>query len=725
MMHSKESKKKIQDYLNIPETRSILCQKLQEHEYLKISIGQVEKIIGTDAPTLRRWDKTGLITLNRTTPGEQRLYGIQEIARLLIIKALLDEYPLDHVTAFLQQDPQVIEKLINEMLLSKQHYKYSGNMLAQADWAEEAFFWRTFVSRTLYLSMRLLFEETAISDNGIWLLLPLQLTTEVHVKHTDELADLGEILLGWYSNENPFFTCITTKPIIELPKRYKVFYLSSAFKNDNYPVAIHLLVDGRSSKKLEKIDEYALRGTGRLLKLLHDTQAQWRPYLQEGNDFTIYNAPEFKKTSLGMHTLNKMADRIVELGGSNKQQQPHWYFCCILLPREEDPNPPLKRRHLVIQGQSAESPHEINKTKLSPSDTSLSMRAYHSNQIIYRADIADDEPDIASHEQEKNIKSAIAIPIEGRSGQPLGVLYIASRELDAFSKRDDLLLLRITERIIAEQLIAYQMRSMLVDNLSEVIARPQMIDRYFDKFRLHNEFTNNLEEVLAQIRRKQETATISQPFHHLTLISVGLTVDSSGDSPADRATDRAAKGLFRDVGKRIAGWMNKFSSSSIDIQMYCMYAENYYLLLKNVSEEDAARYSYDLQSLLLKYTHSNTHLHSFSTDDKAPSIYIHLGVISYTYAMLQDLLAEKPSVASMRVKISHVLEDALDFGKSTKENNIVIWRPQDGFIFYHNKQTDDDGVQTFDKRTIKRIANEVINLLQSENRLPSDDKKSQ
>lgn len=720
MQSDKALQKKIQIYLNVPETREQIRQYLQQ-EPLTTSINQAAKIVGADQTKLRSWEeKIGLFSAERASTDNkftQRRYDMQDIARLLVFKTLLDQqYPLKDVTAFMQENTSFIDDLVNDIVPSRVYQERIWKAVERLNWAEEAAFWRMFVPRLLYLSMRLLFTQTP--DNDTWLLLPLQWsnsqTAEDRVESREQLPMLGEVLLGHCSNEHPFFMCITRKPLLDdLPKQYKVKPLEWPLASSDSPVRVHAVLEERRRRRSS---ESILRAAGRLLQLLQKTQAQWKLHLQDSNDAMTYYAPEFEKALPGDQILNKIADQIIYLGGVGEvSQQPRWHFCCILLPPDEDVfRQPRKQHRLIVQGQSRESPHDLNKKTVLPYENSISMKAYHSRHIIYRPDIVAEEPDIAAHDQEEGIRSAIAVPIEGKEAggwrtlHPLGVLYVTSREVDAFSKDDDLLLLRVMEKIVAEQVMAYLMRTLLVDKFAEMIDHPRIVDSNFKEFPTDNQFISQLEAWLKQIQFGQNinspSESESQPFHDLAFIAVDLSIPNH--KTGARATERATKSLTGAIGKSIKQWARgKYGFAEV----YYMHDDCYYLLLRDISLKQTAVDAFNLLNRLRRYIQHHSQQYGLPK-----GISLHLGVIGYTYDMLQDLQAELPPGASLRVKMTQLLDDALDMSKEAGENKIAIWQPQDEKFDYYDELTKDRSSLLQDDQFIEQVANLVRSKLQEE-----------
>ncbi len=710
-MQQSSSKAKMKSHLREPSIQSLLRQRLNAaQQHLTTGISQVAEITDTSEVQLRYWENLGLLSPVRTstsTHSGQRRYSLQEFARLLIIKELLGQsYLLTDIAAFMKNESLFIENLLNEVASQREiNEEHSLNILNRISRAEEALFWRIFVPRVMYLSICLLFERVISSDVG--LLLPVQdfraHIEKVAIQHIDDLPNLGEVLLGWHSRSYPFCTFLVRKlPMLNPSKRYMLISLDWPLNKDISPKSTYLIVEERFVHLLEGTSDNARQVAGRFLKFLQETTSNWRPFLQSDGDF-FYHSPDFKDYSIGDRFQNEMAERLIQLGGIGKvDQKPRWRFCCVLLPNEL--LVPLKERSLVVQAQSKGSPHRIGETSLPPNEQrSISIKAYQSGNIIYRPSVAEQEPDIAWLKREGSVRSAIAVPIERKYGQPVGVLYIASDESDAFSAVDQLLL-RLIGRIMAEHVLTYQARSLLVERLSEVAAHPQVVDKFFSEFPLESEFISNLEKLLEQVKLRawRETevsedhlAIDEKPFHHLSFIAVDI--DNSTALSTKYGGDRALRNLVFSVGQRIQEWLDQDRTISEDIRLYRVYADRFCLLLKDVTLEQAERYACQLQKTLqdLPYQIEPARI---SRDQRIPpgnvialELSVRLGVTGYTFERLQQIVSKAQKVPNVRVKLTRSLDEALSVGKQAGGGNITVWDIQSGkLIFSRNDEVVND-----------------------------------
>jgi hypothetical protein len=149
---------------------------------------------------------------------------------------------------------------------------------------------------------------------------------------------------------------------------------------------------------------------------------------------------------------------------------------------------------------------------------------------------------------------------------------------------------------------------------------------------------------------------------------------------------------------------------SPEIEVYYMHNECYYLLLKDISLEQTARNAFDLQTNL--YTYIKRHIKRQAQQNGSKSVQVegiqlHLSVVGYTYDKLQDLLTRIPPGASMRVKITNLLNDALDQSKEAGDNKIAIWQTQDERFEYYDELANDRSSLLQDEQIIEQLANRV------------------
>jgi len=690
---------KMWSHLQDPVVQSQLRQRLQEvGQSITIDIKQAAKITCTTPAQLRHWETLELISPKRTSTSARsgdRRYSLHDLVTLLIINELQNQTAnLATISQFKRDEDRFIEELIDQVTnYEKDSNELPQNILQYVNQTEDALLWQIFVPRAMYLSICLLFEQTISGDAGLVLPVPDSHAYLEHVRFHSikNLTDLGEVLIGWHSSNHPFCSFLANRTVLEPARQYPLVPLDWPLKNNAAPKNTYLIVEGKFEYLLEKARANVLKAVtsanarkaaGRLLKLVQESASKWKPFLQSAGIFMAYYSSDFADPQLGDHLLNGMAEIVIQLGGMQEvQQEERWRFCCILLP--DNPLASPKEQNLVLQAQSRNSPHPVNETFLSPDEQkSISMKAFQSGRIMYRQHVADEEPDMAWLKREGEVRSAIAVPIEGMYGQPIGVLYIASYEEDAFSE-DDQLLLRMIGRIIAEQILTLQARNLLVVRLPDVITHPQIVDRFFKEFHSESEFMSEIEKLLGQVMLKTEgeirvvesyVDTDERAFDSLSFIAVDID-----NLNVHAKTNRTMRNLVLEVGRRIQQWIDQDRRTLEEIQLYRMFADRFYLFLKNTPLRQAIKYAGQLQKMLrepkyhIEASRLSREQHISSENKLTLEIKVRLGVTGYSYERLQEILRKDRQVANTRVRLTRSLDEALRRGKEAGGDNITAW----------------------------------------------------
>ena len=201
--------------------------------------------------------------------------------------------------------------------------------------------------------------------------------------------------------------------------------------------------------------------------------------------------------------LTFLTNRIILLGGKDAKGEDRWKFCCVLLAKNTDL--PLQMRTLVVQAQSNRSPHVVDKTSISPNVDilSLSLRAFQSIHMLFRSPISAIDTTIVYQREEPPIASAIAMPIGGEDGAPLGVLYVVSENTDMFGKPYQRLL-RLMGRIIEELLEITRVRGKSEKRLRDIVEHPRVVNRTLENYDFENKFLGNIGDLLLSIYERND-----------------------------------------------------------------------------------------------------------------------------------------------------------------------------------------------------------------------------
>jgi GGDEF domain-containing protein len=406
----------------------------------------------------------------------------------------------------------------------------------------------------------------------------------------------------------------------------------------------------------------------RLLAPLYEEIGDWHPYFLPGPRDLSYPATDFESsTNPADRILNSLANLVVRLGGQTAENADRWRFCCILLPT--NPLLPLQRRSLVVRAQSTGAPHKIGVTMLSPNEPiiSLTLRAFQSGHVIYRAEVPEDDPTIALRELEEPISSAIAIPVGGEGGQSVAVIYIASDESGAFPEEDQRVL-RMIGRMVEELLMTYRARQQVTEKLGKLITNPRTVDPLFGDFLSENEFISEVEYLLTNLLQDEVSF-------------IAIDIDNQSGL-ANMYGDLVTRNLSRAVGLRIQGVLRALSIRLTGHRLYHIYAGRFYLLLDGTPLEQARDRAEQLRNAL-EGTYKIDAKRSSIEQATLPGsmlellgITVRLGVTSYTQMKLEEVLQRYPSdtaVAKVRALITRSLDQVLILGQQEGGNVIISW----------------------------------------------------
>lgn len=676
------------DYLQDSSVWPDLHERLKDvSTQVNTSIGQAAKIVGISETQLRYWEEKSdsLLSPRRSlTEGAgkkrqgQRLYSVNDLKRLIVIKELLAQsFSLANIALLMQVAGDLIEHDLN--LESPQAQQPAQGIMERISQAEPALFWRFFVPRVMYIAACLLFEGQPGGDTGLFL--PVRVSPapleSVEIAAPKDLARLGKTLVGWRQRDYSFYTFVYNQGVVpDSPERYQLHALDELAPGGLVANA-YLVLEQRLASLIKKTRPVAVRTALRLLHALQDSAVDWYPFLEKNTDYMVYHAPSFINPTLGDPSLTGLAEAVVSLGGKRAgSAEPLWRFCCFLVPR--DPTVPLHQRSLIVKAQSEQSPHISGETVLlAGPQASLCQRAYQSGHIIYRPHITAEDTAIAARDDEGPIKSAIAVPIAGADGQSAAVLYAVSDEPNAFGEEDHVLL-RIIERMAGELLLTDNARSLFTENLKEIIERPGVIDGFFKEFASENDFMTTLETLLSRV------AHASTPFlDDLSFIAIDLDKHTL---IGDTFGEWASRDLIRAVGQRIHGQMRVLTKKPEAIYVYRIFGDRFYLMLQDVSREKAIDLAEELRrSLKLPYqinASRSSHEQASPTNTMLTLRHItaRLGVTSYQFPTLKGMLERDPEVANVRAKMARALDEALDLGKGVGGDRVIAWDPGVGLV---------------------------------------------
>jgi DNA-binding transcriptional MerR regulator/GGDEF domain-containing protein len=689
----------IKSYLQTEEVQKRISENmLHRRSEVTVTIGRAAELFGFTENQLRDWEDRGLLTPQRST--KQRQYTLADLDKLTIIRELIDakyapgDIPLD-IDSIWYEIYSPIEQV--SPLITDVNRSDHLHIDQRIDRAEKEQFWRYYASQALRLSLMLICEDVPDTSAGAGLVLPLRkMNTFNKVYRTEDLSKLGISLVGWLGKNRSIHVFLDFEPSFEVASDFRVQPLQIMEKDvseEKSPEDSTLIVVQRKAKPLN-LSSAVVETIRRLLAPLYEDIESWKACFDQGMRDALYAAPKFTtETTQHDDVLDGLADIVVRLGGKTPDGQDRWRFCCILLPN--NPLLPLQQRSLVVRAQSKNSPHEVGKTVISPDKyvDSPSLRAFQSGHIVYRPEAAKDTA-IAHRELEEPVHSAIALSVGGEGGEPIAVLYVTSGQEHGFHLADRRIL-RMMGRIVEEVLLTYCARQRVMDKLSDLIIKPDVIDTLFENFSSENDFNTDVEELLkemkklmaenkVQLTKKDLVGTdlpsqqqIGKPEMGASVLSL-IAVDVDNQSIlSSRYGDRVTRSLSYEVAGRIQEELRGH-----DQKLYHIYADRFYITLNGKTLEQAREKAQELkQALNSPYRFDALRTSSEQQARTAsmlalPDITVRLGVASFSYAKLEDLLqryASGDTVTEVMEIITRALNQALEKGKDEGGNVVITW----------------------------------------------------
>ncbi|RAQ96992.1 MerR family transcriptional regulator [Thermogemmatispora tikiterensis] len=719
----------IRKHLQQPETWERIRGYLQlVSEKLTVTIGEAAQLFDFTENQLRDWEERGLLRPLRSRPNTgQRRYPPTELEKLAIIRDLINAgYP-----------PGAIPLNIAELWHSLGPASFNGGgnagagvggqaataslpldrRVAQTD---SALLWRYFASQALHHALLLLCEDLSRSHAAI--LLPRRAPDDGRLgqpRLPEELARLGESLIGWLSHGRSLHLFLEAAPAFEYPSDFRVQPLLA--EGESWPADPTLLVVPRQMHSLN-LQRPVVHLVRRLLAPLYACAAQWTTYFAPDLRNWLYPARAFPRGIDPSDTvLNGLMDLIIALGGQTPAGDDRWHCCCLMMP--EDPAAPPGQQVLMVMACSRNSPHRAGQSRIFPNESHVYFRALRCPYLLYRPHLAIRDSAGLSQWPERfsGAGSAVAIPIGCQSGPALGVLYVFAITQEAFSE-DDLRLLRLMGLIVEDLLLLYRARLEAMQGLEQLVKAPEVVNDSFINFLSENEFIRDLEILLAHLQqesalagdgavragaeanheRQEEhlSAAVSKgspsavdpgaaellylfPLREAgeleTLSIIALDIDNQSQI-VRRYGELALRNLTQAIGQRIQRQL-------VDCRLYHIYGGRFYLLLKNISLERARQIAQTLRQALRRpyrvelLQQSVWQLEPPETSVELPDVSVRLGVTLYLRAKLIELLqryaaAPTSTLAEVRSLIVGDLDQALNLGQEEGGDCVISWDPQ-------------------------------------------------
>lgn len=705
----------IQEYLQQDPIRSDIAQQLLDIQTkLTTTIGTAREIVGLTETQLRYWETKGILDPRRPNDGKgQRQYSLEDLRRLVVTHhLLLHGYGLTDIAAYMRSIDAVSLQELGDQ--DRRRAALPRRTISQhlTD-LEDAPFWKGFLAHATYLALTLLRGDAAFGSAG--LCVPLESPPNLSAQPIgvpERLPELGESLVVWSEDGAPFCTFVTAHPALDVPERYtlRALWADADAAPAGSPLA-YLITEKKITSLLPTSDRDKGGGSPqdvaiRLLAFLRDTHAEWHAHLT--TPYVTFDAPSIDNPAFSLRLLNRMAELVMQLGA------PCWRYSCILLP--DNIEQPLLERGLVVRGKSRDARHALGITSVTPAgqprtNTGISLRAYQSDHMVYVPYVADDDPLIAYRELEDDVRSAIAVPIEGPVGQASGTIYVAADAPDAFAAPADQLLLRLISRILGELLQTYGARRQTRESISALIADPTSLDSFFRDFRTETQQIKDLDASLEHYASNQPETSLSA----LSLIAVD--VDDLVHIARDYG-DPAARSIVRHVGRKIQQWLRGRSLEEGAGHLYRIFGDRFYVVAQDIHDPDPDKFAEGLWAAMQQHPYRigvSTLTPSQSSPGSTQSIKItvRVGVSTYPGAKLHQLLKEQTAklgrddpnslnhaIANVRARLSGVLEETLNFGKQIGGNVVCRYDPIAGEFevldgsHTHDEETEREDIPT-------------------------------
>ena len=566
-------------------------------EDVKVTIGRASELFHLKASKLRELDDLLMPGRGRSkdTGGGQRQYSLTELNKLAIISELLNNEKIsssdippdiDEIWASVS----LIDEDVHEASAfnnSKTHVEPSIDQRVE-DANEEAF-WRYFTSQALHLALNLICED--IPDVVAGIVLPLRRRNNASlVLESQDINQLGECLIGWRDQNRSFVTFYTPAPHFDFPSDFRVRGLKA--EEESEPRDKTFVVLQRKTIHLS-LSLPVVETIRRLLAPIYEDMPTKKPYFEQGMKDVTYPAIPSVGTTIPDTMLTAFANMAVRLGGKKVNGEDRWKFCAILVP--DDLSLSLQQRSLIVQAQSSQSPHTVGKTKVSPDAPgkpilSLSLRAFQGIRVLYRPQVSIEDETIAFRKDEGAMQSAIALPIKGRGDLPVGLLYLVSDEAKAFDI-DYQRVLQMIALMLGELLDSLRALQQSEERLSDVIARPQVVNKTLGAFLSENDFVRDVEGILRAVLESDPST--------MDGVTSFISIDVDNLSKlTNKYGNQVLISLSKALGNRIEEQIGLLFDKQQGCKMYHIYADRFYLLLNGVSLETARENAENLRKAL-------------------------------------------------------------------------------------------------------------------------------
>jgi DNA-binding transcriptional MerR regulator len=715
MIEQRKSKFSIDEYLRQLDTREKIQRKMIEAgSAATVTVTRAADLFGFSGTQLRDWDKLGFVSPPRSEGATQedkkhRQYSRAELDVLATIRILRDNgYSINEI----KQHIDVVREIASQ--LGQEIFTLPGTVVGTTqskeraeeditippidqmlDKADDELFWRFFATNALRLSLSLLAEYNPNTMIGI--VMPLHSITPPAVT-TANIAELGECLIGWLRPDYSFYLLYTPCPSFEVPTDFRMHPLQTVEDR------IWTVVQRKPGQI--NVNSQVRSIIQRLLAPLYEYKREWLPFFKAGQSSFSFPIADFvpeaaENTTKRIH-LTCLANLVVSMG-----REKGWSFACILTP--SNPNLSISEHQLIVEAVSEHAPEaykeKLEKTIIYPTAPviSVSMRAYQGGCICYRHRAAPQDESIFNYDLERPLGSCIAVPIGGEEAKPLGAIYFASSQQDAFDL-DDQRLLRIIARMIQELLLNFQARFKVTEQLKSLVEKPALADLAFDIKGVFSEtelidrleqllqavwLRDDLREQLTEILELDDIRERRAAMHKYFNTNDVLTFYSFDVNDQTSLTQKYGEVMTRNLSRAVvmrARNMLKTLFISSDLQLYHAYGDRFYVFLGGIPLDEAKLKVWALKKRL--EDEYKIDALRFSTESPTPvemrvqvEITVRFGIICYpaikAYELMQRLVNKLDPTdlqAAVASQIRNEFDNVLKLGLGVRNWDPDEWR---------------------------------------------------
>lgn len=681
-------------YLGKAEVRkSILNDMLKWRSDIQVTIGRAASLLSLSENQLRDWEEHGLLHPARL--ASHRQYSFEDLDKLVIIRELINakfapgDIPpnIDEIANIAELRAALISSV--PQLAGKSEDDFSIDQ--RVEQAKDEICWRFLASHIVRVSLMLI--SDALPNAVMGILLPFGGVSALNV---EELPALGTSLIGWLSEDGSSSIFLTARPSFLYPIDYYLYPLAvlkngEILERSEDDTLIILERKDRRSRTLS-LSGAVVDLVRRLLAPLYEERQKVQKCFGSGMKDERVPTMDLRVTANGQDILLRgIANMVIRWGGYGVDGRNRWRFCIILLPDLSSRVPlPLRQQNLVVHAQSDDSPYIAGKSVFSPlkGNTSLSIRAFQSGYVIYRPELSVMDRATSAIAIEGPVRSCIAIPVGGEAGRPLAVLHVVSDESAAFPERDQQLL-RIASRLIEDVLITYQAHRKEAENFKDLMGFPAVVDGLFRDFLSENNFMydmartimemdkNTLDDKIRMSSDRENNDVLIDDENILSFIALDL---DDQQHLASKYGNQIMRQLSKALGLQIQKLILSLITLSAKSRLYYMRGGRFYLILQGFSLEKAR----EKAETLRRNIEGNISLELSARSNSlliVPGITMHLGVTSYKYTKLKELLQRYGSMTDVCAKISQELDTVLKMGMDAGGNVVISWDPKTkGFI---------------------------------------------